>query len=272
MLFYQDLEKALISSDVTFKEQIISKALAYCSKAEPKASIDFKPKLFSKPSYAKVCKIVAPKDLPKRGAFHTKEGLATLIHAILHIEYSAIDLAIDAVYRFHTMPLKYKIDWLEVASDEVRHFFILKEILNSLGFEYGDFAVHSGLFDASIHTSSDILERMAIIPRHYEATGLDVNPQIINKLKAHKKNPTILKTLRALDIIYKEEIIHVKKGDFWFKWICNERGLEPEQTFKEILKRFNFSPKRGAINVKARKEAGFSCKELLELGAKECNG
>ncbi len=147
------------------------------------------------------------------------------MHSIAHIEYSAIDLALDAVYRYPQMPLVYKRDWLEVASDEIRHFRMLDTLLKDLGYCYGDFPVHSGLFDAANHTAHNILDRMAIVPRYFEASGLDVSPQIIKKLANKHKIPAVMKLIDTLNIIYKEEIDHVLKGDRWFKYLCQRRGL-----------------------------------------------
>jgi len=270
MQLFARLHEALISDDVSLKARVIDDVLEYCNTVQEEEN-DFLPERFETPSYARRCRIVPPKELPKRRKLHTREGLAILLHSILHIEYSAIDLALDAVYRFPRMPREYRIDWLEVAAEEVRHFRMLEEILAKLGYGYGDFPVHRGLFDASMHTAEDVLDRMAVIPRHYEATGLDVNPQIMHKLSAHRGEPYVAEVLDALEIIYREEIDHVRKGDRWFRQICQERGLEEEETFVQILERFSLGGRQGRVlNVEARKEAGFRCNELLRLGAREC--
>ncbi len=266
----QELEKILQTSDIEKKQNFIDNYLDILKNNRDIKKI-YTPIIFDNPSYATLCKIVNPNELPNRKDFESKEGLASLVHAIVHIEYSAIDLALDAIYRFSDMPIEYKIDWLIVANDEIRHFKMLMKILKDLGFNYGDFPVHCGLFDASNHTSKDVLDRMAIIPRYYEASGLDVNPQIIKKLDNKRKNPTVAKIIEALNIIYDEEIEHVYKGDKWFKYICNKRDLNHKDTYQEILKKYYLDKKhRPHINVEARKEAGFSCDEILMLGAKEC--
>ncbi len=270
MDFYNILQQALLSSDILYKEESCNRLIEYCSTHKYIKSVeDFVPYVPNEPSYASFCQIVPPKKLPKRRDFKSKEGLAILLHSIAHIEYSAIDLAFDAVYRFANMPIEYKIDWLIVAQDEIRHYSMLCDILNSLGYRHGDFVVHKGLFDAMINTSNDILHRMAIIPRHYEATGLDVNPRIVQKLKPYSDIKEVQRTIEALDIIYTEEIEHVKKGDRWFKWVCNQRELDYESIFIDIIKQYRLNKNRD-INVKARQKAGFSCSELKKLGAKEC--
>nr|MCH9740136.1 ferritin-like domain-containing protein [Campylobacterota bacterium] len=137
-------------------------------------------------------------------------------------------------------------------------------------YKYGDFPVHCGLFDAANHTSKDVLDRMAIIPRYYEASGLDVNPNIVKKLENKRKISIVKKLIESLDIIYKEEIVHVQKGDKWFKEICKSRNLDKSIYFN-ILEKYKLSTKhRPNINVNARKEAGFSCSEIKKLADVEC--
>ena len=268
--FYHLLETAIRSDDIELKEQLVSQCLEYCNQNSVSLPQDFVPAVFEAPSYASRCRIVNPRELPARKEFDTPEGLATLVHAIAHIEYSAIDLALDAVYRFPQMPLSYKTDWLVVAEDEIRHYKMLLELLEALGYHYGDFPVHCGLFDAAAHTADALLDRMAVVPRYYEASGLDVNPQIIKKLENRRKNPIVAKLIDALNVIYEEEIEHVHKGDKWFKYLCAQQGLD-ESVYFEILERYKLLSKhRPHINVNARKEAGFTCSEIKKLGAKTC--
>lgn len=275
MNIYETLEQAIMSDEILLKEELAAQCLDYCIQNEINAQDDFLPSVFSKPSYASKCHIVDPRELPARKDFDSPEGLATLVHAIAHIEYSAIDLALDAVYRFPQMPKTYKIDWLEVANDEIRHFQMLQSLLGELGYKYGDFPVHCGLFDAAEHTAHNILDRMAVIPRYYEASGLDVSPQIIRKLDNKRKNPQVKKLIDALNIIYAEEIDHVLKGDKWFKYLCEKEGYKEgtqEGVYFEILERYQLLSKhRPHVNAEARKEAGFSCGEIIRLGAKECS-
>jgi len=269
MNLYHNLEIAIQTSHIETKEKLTEQLFEYCSQNEFISSEDFEPIIFQSPSYSDFCTIVEPKTLKARKKINTTEGLATLIHAITHIEYSAIDLALDAVYRFPDMPQEYKLDWLEVALDEIRHYNMLEPLLVELGYKYGDFPVHCGLFDASNHTAHDILERMAIIPRYHEANGLDVNPQIVKKLDNQHKIPVVRKLIDALDIIYREEIVHVHKGDKWFSYLCNLRKLDKNIYF-DILEKYKLNDKhRPHFNVAARKEAGFSCSEIKKLAKVE---
>jgi uncharacterized ferritin-like protein (DUF455 family) len=222
------------------------------------------------PSYS-FCEIVPPKKVPRRRGFETDEKKAVLIHAIVHIEYSAIDLAFDAAYRFRNMPYQFYKDWIEVAEDEVRHFEILNSLLNKLGYKYGDFAVHNSLYEASQKTPK-LIDRMAIVPRWLEANGLDANENIIKKLQNYKNDSIAKKLIDALNIILIEEIPHVKKGDYWFKWVCEKEGLNPEDKYFEIINRIYDNVKAKAyINIEARKKAGFSCNEIKRLAKDEIN-
>ena len=223
---------------------------------------------FDKPSYTSVCKIIPPKNVPKRSNLTTKNGQIILLHAIIHIEYSAIDLALDAVYRFRNLPKKYYDDWLKVADDEVRHFLMLRELLNELGTNYGDIEVHNSLFEASQKTQT-LIERMAVVPRYLEANGLDATPMILTKLKKLPKNDMIEKIIVKLRIILEEEIDHVKKGDIWFNYACEQNGVSNDIYFEIIDKYYPqgfLRPKN--LNIKARKESGFSCSELNKMAHK----
>ncbi|MDQ7047068.1 MAG: ferritin-like domain-containing protein [Sulfurovum sp.] len=265
MNIYEVLEQAIISDDIYLKEKLTAQCLAYCSQNEVSVKEDFVPVRFTQPSYANICTIVAPRELRTRKDFETAEGLASLVHSIAHIEFSAIDLALDAVYRYPEMSGEYRVDWLEVASDEIRHFKMLNDLLEEVGFAYGAFPVHCGLFDAANNTADNILDRMAIVPRYFEASGLDVSPQIIKKLDNKRKIPAVGKLIDILHIIYEEEIDHVLKGDKWFKVLCEKEGKDVSVYF-EILERYDLLSKhRPHVNVEARKEAGFSCDEIKNL-------
>jgi len=151
-----------------------------------------------RPSYADFATIVKPAEVPGRRRFDTREGQGTLLHAIAHIEYSAIDLALDSAYRFRNMPEEYYLDWIEVADDEVRHFRMLEGLMKKIGVKYGDYPVHTLLFDAGKKSGRDLLHRMAVVPRYLEAGGLDANPKIVQKLQSYPKTEQIEAIVEAL--------------------------------------------------------------------------
>jgi uncharacterized ferritin-like protein (DUF455 family) len=263
LYYYSLLQKILQASNPQEKIELFYDFYELYKNDKLDFSYDSEPVEFVQPSYAPICKIVAPKDVPNRKNLHESDGLATFLHAILHIEYSAIDLALDASYRFRDLPRDFYDDWLEVAEDEIRHFNMLNTLLQECGYEYGDFEVHQGLFDASCKSSDSLLKRMALIPRYMEANGLDSNYAIRKKIKSQKIDKRVLE---ALDIILEEEISHVSKGDRWFKYACEQSKVEPKEYFNIVNGIYpnSFKPKKG-INIEARRKAGFKECELEYL-------
>jgi uncharacterized ferritin-like protein (DUF455 family) len=204
--------------------------------------------------------LVHPRDLPRRGLGSTP-GRAAFIHAIAHIELNAIDLAWDAVYRFRGLPAAFYADWVGVAHDESRHFVLLRDRLRELGFDYGDFDAHNGLWEMTEKTAHDGLARMALVPRVLEARGLDVTPGMIAKLRALDDQATA----DILEVILREEIAHVAAGSRWFRWYCERAGAEPRVRFRELLKEYAGGYLHGPFNLEARLAAGFDEDELAAL-------
>lgn len=207
--------------------------------------------------------LVPPKQVPQRSP-QTQEGRARLLHAIVHIEFSAINLALDHAARFRGLPEEYYADWIGVAAEEAYHFTILRERLNSLGYDYGDFPAHAGLWEMAMKTSHDPLTRMALVPRLLEARGLDATPPIQRRLEQAGDDASA----RVLDIILRDEIGHVGLGDRWFRRLCADRGIEPESTYRELLSTFKAPRPILPMNESARLQAGFSAAELAALAEK----
>ena len=204
--------------------------------------------------------LVSPLKLPKR-SMRTVEGRAALIHALAHIEFNAINLALDAIWRFDGLPEKYYINWLKVASEEAKHFSLLNAHLNTLGFAYGDFAGHDSLWEMVDRTKGCVLARMALVPRTMEARGLDALPA----LRAKLAQAGDLRAAAILDITLQDEIGHVLIGNNWFNWLCNERKLEPIAIFKQLCKQYSAPNLKPPFNVEARRAAGFTDAELALL-------
>ena len=204
-------------------------------------------------------RLVHPRELPRRG-FGSDQGRAAFIHAIAHIEFNAIDLGWDAVYRFRGMPAQYYADWVAVADDEARHFTLLRTRLQSMGFDYGDFDAHNGLWEMAEKTAHDALARMALVPRVLEARGLDVTPGMIVRLRGQDDA-----TADILEVILDEEVAHVAAGSRWFRWCCERAGVDPEPRFRELLAEYARAVLHGPFNIDARSAAGFSDDELAAL-------
>lgn len=204
--------------------------------------------------------LVAPSALRSRKP-STPEGHAALVHAIAHIEFNAINLALDCVARFRSFPHPFHDGWLQVAAEEAHHFTLLRDRLRELGYDYGDFPAHDGLWEMARRTAGDALARMALVPRVLEARGLDATPLIMDKLRRIGDADTIA----ILDIILRDEIGHVALGDGWFRALCAERGLEPEATYLALMDDFDAPWPQPPLHETARLEAGFSPGEIARL-------
>jgi uncharacterized ferritin-like protein (DUF455 family) len=204
--------------------------------------------------------LVSPAKL-KRRSLHTEAGRAALIHAIVHIEFNAINLALDAVYRFRDMPRDYYGDWLKVAKEEAYHYGLLQQRLQKMGYQYGDFPAHNGLWEMTVKTAHDVLVRMALVPRVLEARGLDVTPKMIQGLQQAGDQATV----DILNIIFQDEIGHVAIGSRWFHYCCQQRNLDSIATFQDLLTEYMGGGLRGKLHIEARLQAGFSQAELDQL-------
>ena len=226
-------------AEINWKNECLSLGRADNIPARPKRPI--KPTLSS------------AKNMPRRRISKSPSGRTALLHAIAHIELNAIDLAWDLIARFSNpmLPKKFYSDWLEVAVDEARHFTLISERLSELNTAYGDFVAHDGLWEAAIATKDNLIGRLAIIPLVMEARGLDVTPDMISKLRAVND----YRSADILDIIYNDEIEHVKIGYSWFMFACASRGLEPKNTWQDCLKKFYRGNLKPPFNIKARNRA-----------------
>ncbi len=204
--------------------------------------------------------LVPPNQLAKR-TLRDRAGHAALIHALAHIEFNAINMALDAVCRYPGLPDEFYRDWLQVAAEEADHFGLLRDHLRTLGYDYGDFPAHDGLMQMARDTADDPLARMALVPRLLEARGLDATPAIQQKLRGYGD----ARGAAILDIILRDEVTHVAAGDRWFRHFCDLRGLEPETAYRELLARHQAPKLRRPVNTAARLRAGFSAAELDSL-------
>ena len=254
MELFSTLEEILHTSDIKKRFSLFHTLYNSLSTITLNHSHPIKP--ITEPIYKQFCKILHPTKISRHKKIDTDSTMGSFLHSIAHIEYSAIDLALDASYRFRNLPLEFYYNWLEVAKEEIDHFSSLRALLNSCGYEYGDFAVHSNLFEA-MKATPIFADRMALVHRGMEAGGLDANPFVAQKvsLSSHHLRDNIL---QELQIILRDEISHVSKGDKWWRY-CND-----SRSFKEILQLYNYSlPK--TLNIPARLQCGFSQEELDDL-------
>ncbi len=202
-------------------------------------------------------RLVSPNEVPRRSPA-TPEGRAALLHAITHIEFNAINLALDAVWRFPAMPVQYYADWLRVASEEALHFTLLREHLQTLGFDYGSFDAHDGLWAMTQRTAHDITARMALVPRTLEARGLDATPP----MQARLRQAGDQRAAEILGVILRDEVGHVAIGNHWYRWLCERDGHDPVAHYAELARRHHAPRLHPPFNFEARRAAGFTEAEL----------
>lgn len=206
--------------------------------------------------------LVEPRKLGRR-SMQSPQGRAVLLHALAHIEFNAINLALDAVWRFTGMPVSFYADWLKVAAEEAYHFSLLSARLAEYGHTYGDFPAHNGLWDMCERTRGDVLARMALVPRTLEARGLDASPPIRARLLQAGDQASAA----ILDVILRDEIGHVLIGNRWFRHLCDQGGLDPHETYTRLADQYHAPKLRGPFNFEARRDAGFDDAELAALAA-----
>ncbi len=207
--------------------------------------------------------LVPPSEVPRRRAIDTSHGRAVLLHALAHIEFNAINLALDAVWRFAGMPVAFYRDWMRVAAEEATHFSLLSAHLATLDCRYGDHPAHDGLWQMTEKTAADPLARMALVPRTLEARGLDASPPIRAKLAAAGD----MAAAGILDVILRDEIGHVAVGNRWYRWLCERAGLDPVPTYRQLAEHYGAPRLRGPFNLDARRQAGFDDDEIAALEA-----
>ncbi|SAK79365.1 hypothetical protein AWB80_04905 [Caballeronia pedi] len=204
--------------------------------------------------------LVEPSSL-KRRSMQSDAGRAVLLHALAHIEFNAINLALDAVWRFPSMSREFYLDWLKVAAEEAYHFSLLSARLAEFGHAYGDFPAHDGLWEMAQRTRDDVLARMALVPRTLEARGLDASPPIRKRLAQAGDHASAA----ILDVILRDEIGHVLIGNHWFRFLCDGANLDPHATYERLAAQYHAPKLRGPFNFEARREAGFDEAELRAL-------
>ena len=210
--------------------------------------------------------LVEPQDVPRRSPF-TPQGLAALLHSIAHIEFNAINLALDAVWRFSGMPCQYYNDWMQVAAEESKHFMLLRTRLVETGYDYGDFPAHDGLWTMCENTRHDVLARMALVPRTMEARGLDATPVIQQKL-IRVGTPDEHAACDILDTILREEVGHVAIGNRWYRWLCQRDNTDPDRFYAQAAQAYGAPRLKPPFKLEARRQAGFTEQELQALPAK----
>ncbi|MGI2324862.1 MULTISPECIES: ferritin-like domain-containing protein [Methylococcus] len=250
-------EHCLGSPEVETKLAVSHEAWRACLAGELDFGIEGEPRPIGFARFPERPRRVDPRGLPRRG-INTVDGRVALLHAVAHIEFSAIQLAWDHLYRFRGLPQDYYRDWLRVAAEEAEHFTLVRQRLRELGADYGDLPVHGGLWSMAEETAYDVAARMALVPRFMEARGLDVTPGMIERLRRAGD----ARSVEVLERILHDEVGHVALGSRWFRWVCDQCGIDPEIEYFALVDRHLGGRARGPFNLELRRRAGFSDREL----------
>lgn len=257
---YQQIEAAILTSDAGRKCALTTQLHHAWQQGLPSCKAQSVILPIDDPGRPQEPELVDPRKLERRSVA-TELGRVRLLHAFAHIEFNAINIALDAAYRFRGMPRQFVSDWLLVASEEARHFQLLEGELRRRGSYYGAHRAHRGLWDMVCQTRDNVLHRMALVPRVMEARGLDVTPGMIAKFKQIDDQAAV----EILKIIYRDEVGHVRIGNHWYNHLCEQQELDADETFRKLIERYMGGKLRGPFNWPARLEAGFQTDELSAL-------
>jgi len=199
--------------------------------------------------------LLPPNKMPKRGKGGSERARIALWHSLAHIEFVAIDLALDMAGRFGAeMGEEFVSDFLYVAADEAMHFALLARKLEALGSHYGALPAHGGLWQAAFETRHDVAARLAIVPMVLEARGLDVTPATLERVRAAGDENGAKILTRILD----DEIRHVAFGTKHFVKVAQNQGNLPETMWKSLVREHFKGAVKPPFNDSARLAAGLS--------------
>jgi uncharacterized ferritin-like protein (DUF455 family) len=209
----------------------------------------------AEPAWPDRPELLPPGKMPKRGKAGSERGRIALLHALAHIEFVAIDLALDMVGRFGAaFPRAFVDDWMRVVAEEAMHFAILDRRLRMLGHPYGALPAHGGLWQAAEATAGDVLARLAVVPMVLEARALDVSPATIARFESVGDAVSA----RLLARILRDEINHVAIGVRWFRMGCAEHGFAPAEHWRALVGRYFGGSIKPPFNDSARAAAGLT--------------
>ncbi|BBB26543.1 ferritin-like domain-containing protein [Amphritea japonica] len=263
---YEQTKQAFLTADPDLKIEQTRQVVSRWNAGELEWLEGARPELLNQPGRLDTPEIVAPAEVNKR-KFGKEKGRAALIHALAHIELTAVNLALDSVYRYRDMPKEFYADWMQCAGEEANHFIALRGRLREMGYDYGSFSAHGELWSMAVDTGDDMLERMGIVHRVFEARALDVIPKAVQRFDQLGDK----KMVDVLTMIANEEVGHVSSGTRWYHYQCNKRQLDPNQTFINLLWKYMKGPLKGPFNYEERLKAGFTQPELAMMEAMDKN-
>ena len=196
---------------------------------------------------------------PPKVGLSLKEGQARMMHDLASIELQAMELAFRTLCEFPEAPLEFRHQLADLTLNEASHLRSCLQQIQELGFEWGHWPVHLGLWQAT-HAQDSLLDRILIVHRYLEGSGLDAGDKLLRRMHGVIRNGVT----ETLETIQCEEIDHVKFGSDWYRRLCRESRLDPDRDFNARMWQLRVKlPKRiEPINLELRHRAGFTDLEL----------
>lgn len=219
-----------------------------------------KPAVFQIPLEASRDICVLPlKSHPPKVGFSRVEGQARLLHDLANIELQAMELCLRTLVEFPHASLAFQEGLARLTVEEASHLELCLNRLNDLGYKWGDWPIHTALWDA-VSVQDSLLDRIFIVHRYLEGSGLDAG-EIFTKKLSGVLDSRIESTVRK---ITEDEIEHVYFGSVWYNKICLENEVSPENDLvwrcRKLRKRL---PKRvEKISHRLRLQSGFTPFEI----------
>jgi uncharacterized ferritin-like protein (DUF455 family) len=206
------------------------------------------------PAWPEELELLPPSRMPKRGRGGSDRNRIALWHALAHIEFVAIDLALDMAGRFgRAMGREFVADFLAVAADEAMHFALIERHLRALGSHYGALPAHAGLWQAAFDTRHDVAARLAVVPMVLEARGLDVTPATLERVRLSGDE----RGARILQRILDDEVRHVRFGAKHFREASLKRDEPPRELWQNLVKTHFRGAIKPPFNDSARRAGGL---------------
>ncbi|MEO0336753.1 MAG: DUF455 family protein, partial [Pseudomonadota bacterium] len=177
--------------------------------------------------------VCAASQLPPKPGLSSEEGHARLLHDLASIELQAMELGFRTLVELSSdAPSCFREQLGEIILDEARHLRLCLEQIQRLGFEWGDWPSHLGLWSC-VCADDSLLERLVIVHRYLEGSGLDASDKIHRRLSG----TLIPGTGEVVKLIAEEEVGHVLFGSKWFREFCqlDPSIFDSELEFKRIV-------------------------------------
>lgn len=225
-------------------------------------------------------KVLSIKEHPPKSGLQSREGQGRLLHDLANVELQAMELCMLTLAEFPDAPKDFRDELADVALEESRHFVLCLDALDELGMPWGSWPIHMALWDAARPQAKnesrqpekslerqqkhDLLDRVLVVHRFMEGSGLDAGSRILTRLTGTKA--TLVR--EVVGTIVREEIGHVAFGGRWYRALCNEQRIDASEYFRiqypKILKRI---PRTEKPDLELRKQAGFDDAELAIIDA-----